>query len=74
MGQILWYVQVCVCVCAFACGILYMYVCVCERESMYLSEVKFEAEVITSSCDWTSTGIFRQPGDLRTLMSSFMVS
>ena len=40
----------------------------------YLSEVKLVAEVMTSSGDWTKTGILRQPGDLRTLISSFMVS
>lgn len=40
----------------------------------YLSEVKFVAEVITSSSVWTRTGIFRQPGDFRTRVRSFMVS
>ena len=40
----------------------------------HLSDVKFRADVMTSSCVDTTTGIFRQPGDLRILMSSFMLS
>ena len=43
-------------------------------QGVYLSEVKLAAEVMTSSWDWTRTGIFRQPGDFRTRMSSFIVS
>ena len=39
-----------------------------------LSDVKFAAEVMTSSSPCTMTGILRQPGDLRTRASSFMVS
>ena len=46
------------------------YLCVC----MYLSEVKLTAEVMTSSWDWTMTGILRQPGDFRTRFRSFRVS
>ena len=40
----------------------------------YLAEEKLVAEVMTSSCPWTTTGIFLQPGDLRIRFSSFIVS
>lgn len=40
----------------------------------YLAEEKLVAEVMTSSHDWTRTGIFLQPGDFRILISSCIVS
>ena len=45
-----------------------------DSRAPYLSEVKLDAEVMTSSCVCTRTGILRQPGDLSTRASSFMVS
>ena len=40
----------------------------------HLSEEKLVAEVMTSSCVDTITGILRQPGDFSILTSNFMVS
>jgi hypothetical protein len=39
-----------------------------------LAEVKFVAQVMTSSWDWTIIGILRQPGDFNILFNSFIVS
>ena len=43
-------------------------------QQINLSEEKLVAEVMTSSCVDTTTGILRQPGDFSILTSSFMVS
>ena len=40
----------------------------------YFSEVKLLADITTSSCDATITGIFRHPGDFSIRQSSFIVS
>ena len=55
-----------VCMCVYVHG---SNVCLTEQ-----TEEKLAAEVMTSSSNCTITGIFLQPGDLSTLMSSFIVS